>query len=205
MFDSYLLFMFWAHRACKLKYKPPDRSGRTRLVFPPDPCLKHDDNLVPFITTKTVWFCFSLWTTLGQPRYFQKRHQPVLFLFVDGMWEKGVALKSTGKRAVCCVTHSDRRFLLVSFLLFPRVQKQTLLSILLLDRSIVSMPGWRYLERSLIIFTLLFYTHKSLTQFRWSKHSGTAIFFHSICTQYLALRPPTSMENIKCFSDINAK
>lgn len=97
MFESYLLSMFWAHSARKLKYNPPDGSGRTRLVFPPDFCLKHDDNLVPFFTTKTCCSCFFLRTTLGQPRYFQKRLQPVLFLLVDIMWEKEGALKSQGR------------------------------------------------------------------------------------------------------------
>lgn len=184
MFDSYLLFTFWAHRACKLKYKPPDGSGRTRLIFLPDSCLKHDDNLVAFITTKTFWSWFSLQTSLGQPRYFQKRHRPVLFLFVDGMWEKEGLWRAWGKS---CVTHSDRRFLSVSFLLFPRVQKQMFLSILLLDMSIVSIPERQYLERSLIIFTLSFYTYMSLTQFGWSKHSGPVIFVCSICTWSLAL------------------
>lgn len=118
---------------------------------------------------------------------------------------KGGALKSKGKE-LCAALHTvTAGFCWPLFLLFPRVQKQTLLSTLLLDMSIVSIPGWRYLERSLIAFTLSFYTHMSLMQFGWSKHSGTVIFFHSMCTRYLALHPPSSMENIKCFSDINAK
>lgn len=162
MFDSYFFFTFWAHRACKFKYKPPDGSGRTRLVLPPDSSLKHDDNPVPFITMKTCCSCSTLQARLGQPHYFQKRHQPVFFLFVDSMWEKEGALKSTGEEL--CYTQWPQ--VCQSLVLFPRVQKQILLSILLLDTSTVSIPEQWYLERSLIIFTLSFYSHMSLTQFR---------------------------------------
>lgn len=203
MFDSYLFFMFWAHRACKFKYKPPDGSGRKRLVLSVGSSLKHNDNPVPFITVKTCCSCSTLQARLGQPHYFQKRHQPCTSTPVCRQhMRKGGGFEEHRGRAVL---HSVTTGLSVSFVLFPRVQKQIALSILLLDTSVVSIPEQQYLERSLIISTLSFYTHMSLTQFRWSKHSGPVIFVRSMCTQSLALQGPSPMDNIKCFSDINAK
>lgn len=125
-----------------------------------------------------------------------------LHQFVGSIWEKEGGFEEHRGRAVL---HSVTTGLSVSFVLFPRVQKQIALSILLLDTSVVSIPEQQYLERSLIISTLSFYTHMSLTQFRWSKHSGPVIFVRSMCTQSLALQGPSPMDNIKCFSDINAK
>lgn len=179
MFDSYLLFTICAHRACKFKYKPPDGSGRARLVLPPDSSLKHDDDLVPFITMKTCCSCSTLQASLGQPHYFQKRHQPVFFLFVDSIWEKKWALKSTGKELCYAQWPQVCRSLFWCFLEF----KSKYCFPFSYWIRVVSVPEQRYLERSLIIFTLSFYTQTSLIQFRWSKHSGPVIFVCSICTQ----------------------
>lgn len=66
-----------------------------------------------------------------------------------------------------------------------------------LDMNVVSiLEQWWYLERGLVIFALSFYILMSLTQFKWSEHSGPVIFVHSICTWSPALQGPTPMKTL---------
>lgn len=128
-----------------------------------------------------------LFFILDQTHYFQKRHQPA-FLFV----REGGALRSMGKELLHTV---NTGFCWSLFLLFPRVQKQTCLSILSLDINVVSIPEQRWcLERILVIFALSFCTLMSLTQFKWSEHSGPVIFVLSTCTRSPSLQGPTPMK-----------